>query len=117
MIQVLRNNTVKLTRGDTLLLRVELTVDGAAYVPEPGDSIRFALRRDDMDIKKTAFRDSSTLIVKDIPTDTLLLRLNPEDTKALPFGEYVYDIQLTRDDGFVNTFIADSRFELLREVE
>lgn len=117
MIRVTKNNTIEMTRGDTLLVHVALTVDGEPYEPAEGDSIRFAVKSNDMDIKKTAFRDSTPLIVRDIPTDTLLLRLDPEDTKALAFGDYVYDIQLTRSNGFVNTFIADSRLTLLREVD
>ena len=43
--------------------------------------------------------DEKPLVVKDIPSDTMLLVLEPEDTKTLPFGKYVYDIQITYADG------------------
>lgn len=115
MIKV-RCNEIIMTRGDTLVLRVVPTRDGEPYVPLPGDSIRFALKHDKMDIKRTAFLDTEPLVMVDIPTDTMLLRLEPEHTKGLEFGNYVYDCELTTAEGFVSTFIADSPFILRREV-
>lgn len=44
------------------------------------------------------------------------LVLRPEDTKALKFGKYVYDIQITTKDGIVCTFIAKAQFKLTEEV-
>ena len=55
--------------------------------------------------------------MKDIPSDTMLLVLEPEDTKTLPFGKYVYDIQITYADGKVDTFITKGRLRLTEEVD
>lgn len=47
----------------------------------------------------------------------MLLVLEPEDTKTLPFGKYVYDIQITYADGKVDTFITKGRLRLTEEVD
>ena len=117
MVKVVKDNGIEMTRGDTLLLRVKLEVDGAPYQPVDGDKIRFAMKTTDMDFGRTRYRDNAPLIRKDIDPETMLLRLDPEDTKGLPFGEYVYDVQLTRLDGFVRTFIARARLMLREEVD
>ena len=101
--------TITLTRGDTFMATVSITnPDGSEYVPIDGDAIRFAL--------KESYDDEKTLLEKDIPIDTMQLVLRPEDTKALKFGKYVYDIQITTKDGIVCTFIAKAQFKLTEEV-
>ena len=105
-----RKNTIFLTRGDTF--KAQLTInypDGSVYTPKEGDSIRFALKEN--------IEDEECLILRDIPIDTMLLILYPEDTKELEFGNYVYDIQLTKANGDVDTFITASKLKLTAEVE
>lgn len=105
-----RNNTIFLTRGDTF--KAHLTInypDGTVYTPKEGDSIRFALKEN--------IEDEECLIWRDIPIDTMLLVLHPGDTKELKFGSYVYDIQLTKANGDVDTFITASKLKLTAEVE
>ena len=77
--------TITLTRGDTLRIKVDITEkDGSTpYVPSSGDKIRFAM--------KSKYSDQVPLLIKDIPIDTMELVLDPEDTKKLEFGKYVYD--------------------------
>lgn len=105
--------TIYLTRGDTFEALVEAILpdsEGAElYVPVEGDSVRFAMKAD--------YEDEEPLVVKDIPIDTMLLVLTPEDTKSLPFGRYVYDIQITYADGKVDTFITKGRLRLTEEVD
>ena len=105
-----RNNTIFLTRGDTF--KAHLTInypDGTVYTPKEGDSIRFALKEN--------IEDEECLILRDIPIDTMLLVLYPGDTKELEFGSYVYDVQLTKANGDVDTFITASKLKLTAEVE
>ena len=105
-----RKNTIFLTRGDTF--KAHLTInypDGSVYTPKEGDSIRFALKEN--------IEDEECLILRDIPIDTMLLVLYPEDTKELEFGSYVYDVQLTKANGDVDTFITASKLKLTAEVE
>ena len=116
--------TISLTRGDTLGAVVnilEKLSDGTTqpYVPAEGDTVSFALK--DARMKRRAdgymeFKDPECLITKEIPTDTLILELDPEDTQTLGFGAYVYDIRLTHADGRVDTFIHDGVFNLCVEV-
>lgn len=102
--------TITMTRGDTLLLEVGMTdTSGNAYTPVEGDLVRFAVKK--------SYNDRNTVIYKEIPNDTLILRLEPEDTKRMSFGKYVYDIQITFADGTVDTFIAEAQFILAEEVE
>ena len=105
-----KKNAIVLTRGDTFKGRVIIkNRDCTDYVPQEGDVIRFAMKQD--------YTDSEVLIQKTIPNDTLILTLEPSDTKSLDFGEYVYDIQLTKANGDVDTFITKSRLILTEEVE
>ena len=101
--------TITLTRGDSFYVQVVMkNEDKTDYTPQPGDSVRFALKK--------RYQDAEPLILKQIPTDTLILHLIPEDTKELPFGKYVYDIELTKANGDVDTFIYESIFEIAKEV-
>lgn len=110
------DTTITLTRGDSFFANVKIYKDDEVYTPVEGDTIRFALKRDVMSTKKDEFIDKSPLIMKNIPIDSLILALNPEDTQDLGFGTYVYDIEITFSTGVVDTFIADAKFILAREV-
>lgn len=112
MVEV-SGTTITITKGDTGVISVGIrNADGTPYTPQSGDKIRFA-------VKKSYF-DSDVLILKDIPLETMLLRLDPEDTKNLEAGvtrgKYKYDIELTRADGTVDTFIPRAEFIVLEEV-
>lgn len=106
-----KKTSITLTRGDTFKAQISITdKDGNPYELQEGDTVRFAMKKSYNDA------DEDVLIVKNIPTDTLILTLNPEDTKELPFGSYVYDIQLTSAVGEVDTFITKASLTLTEEV-
>lgn len=86
------------------------------YVPAAGDSIRFALKSPKMTSGNKQYKDLEPLIIKQIPNDTLLLRLDPLDTKDRDFGDYKYDIEITYASGIVDTFINNADLKLLPEV-
>lgn len=109
------NNEVTMTRGDTLILHVTASREGQAYVPEEGDVVRFALKSQ-LNGKGTAYKEAEPLILKEIPTDTMILRLDPDDTKSLLFGQYTYDIEITFASGIVDTFITAKSFTISPEV-
>lgn len=101
---------ITLTRGDSLKLLVEIIKNGEPYTPAPGDSVRFAMK------KKYSDPDAQAVLVKQIPGDSLILSISPEDTKELPMkSKYVYDIQLTTEAGDVDTFI-EGKFVIDNEV-
>ena len=84
-----RTNGISLTRGDTFKAKVTITdSEGAPYQPNEGDKIRFAMKKD----------------------------YDDEDTKSLEFGKYVYDVELTKVNGDVDTFITKARIDLTEEV-
>ena len=102
---------ITLTRGDSLPLQLtNLKKNGTAYTPDPEDVIRFAMKR------KYKDPDEDVVLVKEISPDTLILNIDPEDTKELPMGKsFVYDIQITDKYGFVATFI-EGNFTIGSEV-
>lgn len=106
----IKDTTITMTRGDTMVARISITdSEGYQYIPVEGDKIRFAM--------KSNFTDPKPLLVKDIPIDTMELVLKPEDTAELNFGKYVYDIQLTKADGTVDTFITKASLRITEEVD
>lgn len=108
-----KGTTITITRGDSAAIRVQIIdFDGNEYVPVEGDTVRFALKKN--------YTDDEPLLVKPIPISTMDLILMPEDTKNLESGpirgRYKYDIELTREDGMVDTFIPRADFIVLEEV-
>lgn len=111
-----KKNEIKLTRGDTMRLKVVIKKDGVEYTPQEGDVVRFALEHDTLNSTGTEYTDPEPLILKGVPIDTMILMLNPADTKDLGFGRYVYDLEITFADGTVDTFITAMPFNLTEEV-
>lgn len=113
----IEGTTVYLTRGDTFESLVTMKYkDGTSYVPQNGDVIRFAMKTPKMTTGKKEYIDKTPLIQKVIPNDSLILTLEPSDTKNLSFGNYKYDIEITFSNGKVCTFIDDADFVLTPEV-
>lgn len=104
----INSTTITLTQGDSFYCVLELSKNGQAYEPEVGDSILFGLKK--------CHKDATALITKQIPTDTLLLHLDPADTEDLPVGNYVYDIEVTLANGDVDTVINRAKFNIVPEV-
>lgn len=109
-------NKITMTRGDTLRVKVGITIDDEPYTPELLDVVRFALKHSDLNPQKTEYKDAEPLITKTIPNETMILELEPSDTKSLGFGKYDYDVQITFEDGSVSTFISDT-LKLTKEVD
>ena len=97
---------ITLTRGDTLLTEVAMEYDGQPYTPKEGETVRMAVKHPNLNDDGTDYADEEPLIVKNIPIDTMILELEPSDTKPLGFGKYAYDIEITFADGRVDTFIS-----------
>lgn len=90
-----------MTRGDTLRAKITIrySVNEPEYNFQEGDQIRFCL-------KKYA-KDKDPILIKDIPIDTLVLEIEPNDTNKLSFGEYRYEIELRTAFGDVYTVIEN----------
>lgn len=105
-----KGTTITMTKGDTFAADIIINQpNGKPYNLVEGDVVRFAMKKNT--------KDAECLILKEIPNATMKLVLNPEDTKDLDVGAYVYDMQLTKATGEVNTFITKSNLILTEEVE
>lgn len=109
-------NAIQLTRGDSFSAEIKLYQGQHQYTPEEGDVIRFAVKSPGMTAGNGDYLDDEPIILKEIDHETMTLELEPNDTKSLAFGEYVYDIEITFSDGTVDTFITASPFILTPEV-
>lgn len=107
---------IVLTRGDTFICDVSIKQGSDDYIPAEGDRVRFALKRKMFAPDKGNYIDQNPLILVEIPTETLVLELHPEDTKKLKFGTYAYDVEITFVDKRVDTFISGD-LVLMPEVE
>lgn len=122
MASKIEDTKIFLTRGDTFKTTVSMgykneeTGEFTPYVPQEGDVVRFAMKGAKMTPGNQDYVEKTPLILKVIPNDTLLLVLEPSDTKELKFGNYKYDIEITFANGEVCTFIDDADFILTREV-
>ena len=110
VLTVDKDNTIHLTRGDTARFaigQIVNTITNTNYTPTADDTVT-------MTVKKTVLQADPC--VQLIVPGGEVLHIKPEDTKAMAFGKYVYDIQLTMADGDVYTIIPPTTFELLKEV-
>lgn len=97
---------IEITRGDSEIFQVSIEINGEEYIPQEGDVVSFAMRKN----------FGRVLLQKEVPISTMQLVLDPEDTKYLPFGRYKYDMQITFADGRVKTFVKPSPFIIGEEV-
>ena len=109
MASWIKKNVISCTRGDSFWTTLQLVdADGNAYVPDSGDYIRFSL--------KTSTDDNETpLVMKEIPPDTLELRLSPEETDFDP-GIMFYDVEVVLNNGKVDTVIPPTKFIITPQV-
>lgn len=105
MFQV-RNNQIFLTRGDSATIKLDITGSaGGAYVPADGDVITFTMKR--------TTNNKNALIQKTFENGEI--SIEPEDTKDLPYGDYLFDVEL-RNDGVVATIVPPNLFRICEEV-
>lgn len=108
MVRFLNNFGIQATKGDTIIMPfVVINNDNSIYQVQTGDVINFGLKEN--------YADTECLIEKTINNDELKLILEHDDTKELEVGSYVYDIQITKANGEVHTFISGN-LQILNEV-
>lgn len=102
-------NTVRLTRGDTGKLTISIVNEdtGEPYYLRDGDTLTLTIKK--------SVKDESPLVQK-VADTTNQIYIEPNDTKGLKFGSYIYDVQLDTSYGEVYTVIEPSTFEISREV-
>lgn len=107
--------SIAMTRGDSESLTVDCYEkdDSGKLTPLPfntGDAVYFTVRED------AEGPVAMQKAVTDFPDGKAVIALDHEDTAAMEFGDYVYDVQVTWADGTVKTLIVPSRFRLEEEV-
>lgn len=100
---------ITMTRGDTVRIQVAIDIDGEEYTPQEGDVVRFAAKK--------AWTDEEPCILITIPNDTLILTIEPNNTKELEFGAYNYDLQITFANGDVATFVTKAKLKIEEEAD
>lgn len=102
-----QNNTITLTRGDTAVLKLDIIDEqGIPYDVTDSDVVIFTLKRSVLD-KAVVFQKSMV---------DGKITIQPQDTANLEYGQYFYDVELTKEDGFVATVIPPHRFVIAEEV-
>lgn len=102
-----KNNDIRMTRGDTAVLDLSISNDdGSTYQITSDDTILFTMK------KITA--DKTVVIQKAVSNGKITI--NPKETASLDYGNYVYDVELRRTDGFVATIITPHVLTLTEEV-
>ena len=105
LFEVQDDNVIRLTRGDYACFDIEIEdFDGEPYIPGENEVVHFTVR------KSTTNKD--ILIQKTGTTIEIL----GEDTDNLKYGTYVYDAQLTKENGRRFTFIEPTEFIITDEV-
>lgn len=109
MLYLDNDGTISLTRGDSarIVVDVENSVTKEPYEIQPDDIMTLTVKR--------KVKDSEIAFQK-IAYGTNFIKIEPEDTKHLDWGKYVYDVQITTADDDVYTVIPVSKFVLLEEV-
>lgn len=108
MFYVGRDNSIKITRSDTAVLKVELTdINGKTYTMASGDKLKFTV--------KGSVIDTESLIQITV-TGSNIININSSHTQNLNFGIYKYDIELNTSTGKVFTVIPCNNFEICEEV-
>lgn len=99
---------IYLTRGDTAYLNVAITnQDGTAYVPRTIDTLTLTLKKNIAD---------TVPALQKIADYSARFTLLPDDTRALDYGKYLFDVQLETAESEIFTVISKSNFYITEEV-
>lgn len=108
MYRISETNKFYITRGDSAKdITLEIVdADGDVYIPKGDETILFT-------VKSNTSADVH-LIQKSIIDGKF--SIDPVDTEALAYGDYLYDVQLKMADGYTDTIIRPTLFRILEEV-
>jgi len=111
MLKIIGKN-IQITRGDDGFIDLKIRSKIPPYTIyklEEGDSCVLTIRKN---IKV----DEENPILIQIPLEDNKFYIKASDTQDFEFGKYIYDVQLTFENGMVNTIIEPSLFEVTPEV-
>ena len=101
-------------RGDTFTKKIDLYIkngdEETEYEFQEGDVLKFGLSKG---YKHKA--GYSLIKEKNIPTDTRILELTNEETEAIEYGKYNYDIEFYRAADSYTKTLFQGQFEIAKE--
>ena len=101
----INNENISLTRGDTAIIELDITINNQPYIFSDADKIIFSV--------KQSYDDADYILQRQLTSK--YITLNHEDTKSLEAGTYVYDVQISFADGQVVTY-GPGKFKLTADV-
>lgn len=109
LLYISKVGVVRLTRGDTadFSISVQNEVSKDSYEIQVGDTLRFTVKESSED---------ADIVIQKVLNGLDSFTIEPNDTKNLECGDYVYDVELTTESGDVYTIIPPSRFTIMEEV-
>ena len=108
----IQGTNISMTRGDSEAIKVTVKDTLGDVIPlVTGDTIYFTVRESMLDTTKIIEK-----IITEFDDGKALININPQDTNNLRFVAYVYDIQLTKENGTVKTIIPPSQLMITGEV-
>lgn len=109
-------NRIRLVRGDSAEIRLVICdrVTGEPFTLGKRDELMFTLKRCLTDEKPVLTKTLGQSIRRE-GTECFLV-FWPDDTRQLPCGRYVYDVELVRENGYTDTLIPPHPFFLERGV-
>ena len=105
-MQAIDNNIIYLTRGDTCVINLKVEDTEGNDYDYSGDTVLFTVKRNPND---------KAIVIQKTFTDGKIT-LSPDDTEGVQFGQYYFDVQLTKQDGTVDTVIPCSIMNIMAEV-
>ena len=97
----IKKNNITITKGDTMPLHIDIMDGDSPYEPVEGDTCRFALS-----IGYVGEKNYALILSKTVPLDTGDIVITAEETGALKYTNYKFDVELVHANGFVDTFIS-----------
>ena len=106
MFEILGSNHMRIVQGDTAIFNLNIS----DYNFVEGDVVYFTVKKSIKD-KEYALQK----VVTEFNENTAKFKLNKEDTN-IKAGNYIYDIQVSLQDGRVDTIVLPSKFEVIEGV-
>jgi hypothetical protein len=108
---IIKGNSMSMTRGDSESFTVSYTDAGITIPLVAGDTVYFTVKEN---------INTLVIILQKIITEfdsgTAIVEIDHLDTKAIAYGNYYYDIQITTAGGQVKTVITPSKFSITGEI-
>lgn len=107
----INGKNIRLVRGDSDSITVQLSEGNEAKPLVVGDRVYFT-------VKKSPYESAKVLqkTITEFVDGKAIIPITHDDTKDMEFKSYVYDIQITFADGTVKTIVPPSQFEIMPEV-